>query len=256
MQRYMQALANDPAAQQQQMQAGADTKTITQDDIQKLLQTIQQLAASGNREMAAQMLAMLQSMMENLHMTRGQGGGQPQDKALNQAIQKFGEMMGKQRGLLDKTMRQRQGNGDAGDGGAQGLSRQQGALKKELDETLKSLDPKTKDALGEAGKAMENAQRALGRQDLDNAGNEQKNALEALRKGADALSALQSGQNQQAGGNDPLGRSQGANSGIKLPGATDMARARAILQELRKRAGERGRPQQELDYIDRLLREF
>jgi len=41
-----------------------------------------------------------------------------------------------------------------------------------------------------------------------------------------------------------------------LPGASEIARARAILQELRKRAGERGRPQQELDYIDRLLREF
>ena len=29
-----------------------------------------------------------------------------------------------------------------------------------------------------------------------------------------------------------------------------------ILQELRRRAGERGRPPQELDYIDRLLKEF
>lgn len=258
MKRYMQALANDPSAQRQQMQSGGDTKTITEKDIQDLMKAIQQLAASGNREMAAQMLAMLQSMMENMHMARGSGGGQPQDKALNQTIQKFGEMMGKQRSLLDKTMRQRQGNGDPKDGGPQGLSKQQGALKKELDQTLNSLDPKTKQALGEAGKAMENAQRALGQQDLDNAGNEQKNALDALRKGADALAALQSGQKagQQAGGDDPLGRSEGANGGVKLPGATDMARARAILQELRKRAGERGRPQQELDYIDRLLREF
>ncbi|MGZ5936360.1 MAG: DUF4175 family protein, partial [Rhizomicrobium sp.] len=29
-----------------------------------------------------------------------------------------------------------------------------------------------------------------------------------------------------------------------------------ILLELRRRAGERGRPQQELDYIDRLLKQF
>ena len=76
MQRYMQALANDPSAQRQQMQSGGDAKTITQDDIQKLMKTIQELAASGNREMAAQMLAMLQSMMENLHMA--QGGGRRQ----------------------------------------------------------------------------------------------------------------------------------------------------------------------------------
>jgi len=195
--------------------------------------------------------------MENMHMSQSaQGSGGQPDKALNQAIQKFGDMMGKQRSLLDKTMRQRQGNGDAKDGGTQGLLRQQGELKKELDETLKSLDPKTKDAMGEAGKAMDNAQRALGRQDLDNAGNEEKNALEALRKGADALAAMQNAQNQKSGNEDPLGRSTGDNGGVKLPGLTDMARARAILQELRKRAGERSRSQQELDYIDRLLREF
>ena len=41
--------------------------------------------------------------------------------------------------------------------------------------------------------------------------------------------------------------------GIKMPDANDLARARDILQELRRRAGERGRPPQELDYIDRLL---
>jgi uncharacterized protein (TIGR02302 family) len=258
MQRYMQALANDPSAQKpQQMQSGSETKNITEEDIQKLMQTIQQLAASGNREMAAQMLAMLQSMMENLHLVRGAGGGGAgQDKALNQTIQKFGEMMGQQRGLMDKTMRQRQGNGDPKDGGVAGLMRQQGALRKQLDEALKGLDPKLKDALGQAGKAMDNAQRALAQQNLDNAGNEQKNALEALRKGADALAAMQNAQNQKPDGEDPLGRSRGANSGFKLPGLSDMARAKAILQELRKRAGERGRSQQELDYIDRLLREF
>ena len=32
--------------------------------------------------------------------------------------------------------------------------------------------------------------------------------------------------------------------------------ARELLDELRRRAGESGRPRQELDYIDRLLRQF
>jgi len=43
---------------------------------------------------------------------------------------------------------------------------------------------------------------------------------------------------------------------VKIPDMDEMARARAILEELRKRAGERERPQQELDYYDRLLKEF
>ena len=262
MKRYMQALAANPEAQKQQMQSGGDAKTITNDDIQNLLKEIQQLSASGNREMAARMLAMLQSLLENLHMTQGSGGGSGsgQNKALNDAIQKFGDMMGKQRGLLDKTMRQRQGTGDPKDGGAQGLFKQQGALKNELDQMLQGLDPKLKKGLGDAGKAMENAERSLSRSDLDNAGNEEKKALDALRQSADALAkaqAQQNGQNGQEGKEDPLGRSNGGpGNGVKIPGASDMARARDILKELRKRAGERGRPQQELDYIDRLLKEF
>ena len=62
---------------------------------------------------------------------------------------------------------------------------------------------------------------------------------------------------QDNGQEDPLGRGPtGPGSGVKLPDANALARARDILQELRRRAGERGRPPQELDYIDRLLREF
>jgi hypothetical protein len=121
------------------------------------------------------------------------------------------------------------------------------------------MDPKRKNGMGDAGKAMDNAQRALGSNDLDNAGNEEKNALDALRKGADALAQEQNKQNGKQGKEDPLGRNNngaGAGAGVKIPGAGDLARARDILKELRKRAGERGRPQQELDYIDRLLKEF
>ena len=55
---------------------------------------------------------------------------------------------------------------------------------------------------------------------------------------------------------DPLGRAQGVEGGVKLPDASDLKRARGILLELRRRAGERGRPKEELDYIDRLLKQF
>ena len=256
MQRYMQALANNPQAQQQ-IQSGAQIKNITQDDIQQLLKTIQQLSASGNREAAAQMLAFLQGLLENLHMSQGQGNGNGQDKGLNDAIQKFGDMMGKERGLLDKTMRQRQGGGDPKDGGMQGLSKQQGATEERAGPDAARPGPQAQAGMGDAGKAMDNAQKALGGNNLDNAGNEEKNALDALRQGADALSQQQAQKNGQSNKEDPLGRNNaGSGNGVKLPGANDMARARAILQELRKRAGERGRPQEELDYIDRLLREF
>jgi hypothetical protein len=69
------------------------------------------------------------------------------------------------------------------------------------------------------------------------------------------------GQGESHEGEDPLGRAAGGTGpdlgdGVKIPDQSELQRARSILQELRKRAAERGRPQQELDYIDRLLKEF
>jgi hypothetical protein len=115
------------------------------------------------------------------------------------------------------------------------------------------------ESLGKAGQSMDQAQRSLNGKDLSNARNAQENALAQMREGADALAKqMQNGQNSQEGAQeDPLGRGQkGVGNSIKLPDANDLARARDILKELRRRAGERGRPPQELDYIDRLLREF
>ncbi|HWC63549.1 MAG TPA: DUF4175 family protein, partial [Rhizomicrobium sp.] len=142
MQRYMQALANNPGAQQQQQEMQSqDTKQLTQKDLQDLLKAIQQMAAAGNREQAQQMMAMLQNLLENLKVSKGGQGGQ-ENKALNDAIQKLGDMMGKERGLLDKTMREKQGNGDPKDGGTQGLARQQSELQKQLQDAAKGMDPK------------------------------------------------------------------------------------------------------------------
>ena len=60
---------------------------------------------------------------------------------------------------------------------------------------------------------------------------------------------------------DPLGRplrgrEYGDDTTVKVPGEIDVQRARRILEELRKRFGESLRPQLELDYIERLLKDF
>ena len=64
-------------------------------------------------------------------------------------------------------------------------------------------------------------------------------------------------------GRDPLGRplGQGASgaeegSDMRLPEEQERQRAQAIQEELRRRGGDHARPQEELDYIDRLLRRF
>ncbi|MEY4964820.1 MAG: hypothetical protein RL274_403 [Pseudomonadota bacterium] len=263
MQRYMQAMAANPPSENQAPMS-PDTKTLGENDIQQLMEMIQKLSQAGDRQQAAQLLAMLQSMLENMRMTQGgsgQGQGQSQqDKALNDKLQKFGGLMGKQRELQDKTFRQRQGQGDPKDGGPQGLQKQQQTLERQLQESLKGMDGKSAQKLREAGKAMGEAQGALGRRDLDNAGSSQNQALEALRQGAEQLAQQQQqGAKQQQGGRqDPLGRGNSpfGESGVKIPGAADLARARVILEELRRRSAQMNRPQAERDYLDRLLKAF
>ena len=111
---------------------------------------------------------------------------------------------------------------------------------------------------------MGEAQGKLGDRALDDATEAERNALEEMRKGAGQLAQnmmQQNGKDGENGSEDPLGRQNGGNgpsfgSETKLPDKSQMERARNILKELRRRAEERGRPQQELDYIDRLLRQF
>jgi hypothetical protein len=47
-----------------------------------------------------------------------------------------------------------------------------------------------------------------------------------------------------------------ATTTVKVPGEIDVQRARRILEELRRRFGENFRPQLELEYIERLLRDY
>jgi uncharacterized protein (TIGR02302 family) len=267
LQRYLQMLAQN--AQPGGAPPPPGSKTLSQQDLETLLKAIEQMAQTGARDQAAQLLAMMQEMIENLQMSQGGAGGgnSPQDKARTDAVKNLGELMGRQRELLDKTFRQEQGIGDPKDGGPKGLSQQQGQLKQSLDALQKTLNGqgvKAPQNLGHAGQAMGDAQGKLGGKDLDGAHDSQQSALDELRKGADALAKdLMNGKPGQAGAGqeDPLGRMNGAkgplaSNGVKVPDQATLERARSILMELRRRAAERGRPQEELDYIDRLLREF
>ncbi len=132
------------------------------------------------------------------------------------------------------------------------------------------------DQLGRAGDAMGEAEGELGHGNTDDAVDSQGRALENLRKGAQGLAQSmqqQMGQGQGPGrngrlgtpradqGTDPLGRplrgrDYGDDSTVKVPGEIDVQRARRIIEELRKRFGDFARPQEELDYIERLLKDY
>ena len=139
-------------------------------------------------------------------------------------------------------------------------------MREKLDNLLSNLAQNAIAApkgLGSASSAMGQSTDDLDKGSLDQSAQDQQNALKSMSQGAQALA-----QSQMAGtGNsgttdsdtDPLGRSSGATGfggAVKLPEESQLARAREILNELRKRAAERNRPQEELDYLDRLLKRF
>ena len=136
------------------------------------------------------------------------------------------------------------------------------------------------DQLGRAGEAMGDAEGQLGEGNPDGAVDSQGKALEALRKGAQGMAQSmqqQLGMGQQGPGGpgqpgrnapgraqndtDPLGRplrgrDYGDDYTVKVPGEIDVQRARRIIEELRRRFGDALRPQEELDYIERLLKDY
>lgn len=264
MQRYMQALADNPAAAENGPPPPG-SKSLNQQDLQTLLDTIKKLSESGSREQAQQLLALLQNLLENLRLSPGGGGvgsNTPQNKAMSDALRNLNDLMGKQRELLDRTFKGRQGEHVD----PKALRQGQQDIQKKLGDIMKGLGdqkvPKPGD-LDRADRSMGQSQRELQGNDLEGSSIDQKNALDALRGAAADLSAklMKDAQKDPTGTGtaDPLGRSGTGNalgSGVKVPDAKTLQRARDILLELRRRAGERGRPQEELDYIDRLLKEF
>lgn len=185
---------------------------------------------------------------------------------------------------------QNPGNGDPqqGQNGQQGdpsqsLADRQQALRGELGRQTQNLPgagtpegDAAREALGRAGRAMDGAEEALRRDDLPGALDKQAQAMEALREGMRNLGEAMA-QNQQngsrpgeqglangqdsPGARDPLGREAGATGRIGsdenlLQGEDVYRRAEELLDEIRRRSGEQGRPEIERDYLKRLLDRF
>ena len=189
---------------------------------------------------------------------RGPRGQQNQQQQQQQQGNQFGELRQNQQALreqLKKLLEEMRKRGQA-------------------DQPGQGQDPG--DGLGQAENAMRDAEGALGDGNADGAVDAQGRALEALRRGAQNLAQQmqqggpngpgpgQPGRNGPARANndtDPLGRplrgrDYGDDVTVKVPGEIDVQRARRILEELRRRFADPARPQLELEYIERLLKDF
>ncbi len=201
----------------------------------------------------------------------------------------FGQGNGESSGAIDGSANEsgqgKSGNPPARESNAADLGKRQRALRDRVENLQKRLNQAGAgaDQLGEARGAMSDAENALeqGPQSKGAAVDAQGRAVDALREGAQKLAdALQGqgdgtsaggedegqgspGQFDAADGTDPLGRPTGRKGGFGNPAARfdplaapAAERARRVLEELRRRLGEPGRPREELDYLQRLLRRY
>jgi uncharacterized protein (TIGR02302 family) len=227
------------------------TQTLRQSDLERMLDRIEDLAKSGSRDAARQLLSEMQRMMDNLRAGRQQQQQQQQGNQLNQKLDELSELMRQQQQLLDETFKMQQQNRQGGQeqqqqNGQQGeqengskpmtpqelaealknLKAQQEALQQQLGELSKELEGMGLDpsqSFGDAEQQMGEAGENLGQGKTGEATGNQGQALEALRRGVQQMIQQMAG--QQRGGQqrgegdpgqdnnrqDPLGRNQQAN---------------------------------------------
>jgi uncharacterized protein (TIGR02302 family) len=176
-------------------------------------------------------------------------------RALGELMQQFGDLTGKVPGSLsdaDQAMR------DAAQALADGKDRTAGTAEQAAIAALQKGGR-------EMGQTMA-SQFGRGQPGAEGDGEEQY--------GADGLTPGDSpgdgagrpgrhGRGDRDDGRDPLGRRYGSgatgadeSADVAIPEQRERQRTQAIQEELRRRGAERDRPQEELDYIDRLLKRF
>ncbi len=254
MQEFMQALAQQMQNNQsaQQLPPTDMQNILRKQDLDRLMDQIENLAKSGARDQAQQLLSELQRMMNNLQS--GQHQAQQGDNPMRQQMDKLGQLMQDQQRLMEETFdleqalkerrrqqyfkQDQQQDGDQQDPNGNSdelteeqlrqalrdLKEQQQALQEQLGELQQGLEEfgmSPSEGFDQAGEAMGNAGEALGEGEGGTAVDEQGRALQALREGAQDMM----NQMRQAMGESP-GRQPGQ-SGQSEPSLDPLGRPTA-----------------------------
>jgi uncharacterized protein (TIGR02302 family) len=289
LEKFLEAAQEELSKEGQDLPVDPNMEMLDADTFSDMIERARELMRLGNMDAARQMMAELSRMLQGVQ-SAVRGGSQMAEQ-MNRARQMMDglrDLIDRQQQLLDQSfeaMRQRRGadptpGAEAAEGGADSaeaqsaLRRALGDLMLEMDDMLGGFPPQ----MGDAERAMQRAQGALMDGDMAGAVRNQADALSNLQGAAEGaaeqlsrqLGAMgrMTGPGQGPGprpgqGGDPFGRGQrgfqGANvddGSVTVPTESEIRRAQELMQELRRRAGDRFRPDFERDYIDRLLRRF
>ena len=257
------------------------------DQLQSLLENLQTARRGGQMDQMSR--EMNRSLDELDRMTREQQDLRDRTYRPGQGQQRQG--MQQQPGGDDQADQgdggdnQSADNDQNGPDSEQALEQRQQDLRQRLDQLeqrRKQFGMKPQQGLDDAEQAMKEAENDLGQGQpgRGKAVDAQGRALEGLRRGAQELAQEMQqqgmGQGEQAGpgdpdgsmrqgeggpNSDPLGRqgydkTDGSRSRYDPLGVPAAQRAQQVLEELRKRLSDPSRPQEELDYLGRLMQRY
>lgn len=222
---------------------------LRQEDIDRMLDQIEDLAKQGSRDQAQQLLSELENMMNNLQMGRQQQGQNGQQGQMKQQMDKLGELMRRQQEMMNQThrleqqrrngMQQDYGQNQQGQRGGQEQQGQQGQRGEQGDQGQMS-----EEEIAEALRGLQQGQNQL-QSDLEqmmedlkglgiNPGKDFGDAGESMGQAGKSLGEAEGGQalDQQSNALDALRR-----------GGQDMMKQMQQAMGQEGQTGNRGRQQ-------------
>ncbi|MBB5073677.1 uncharacterized protein (TIGR02302 family) [Bartonella callosciuri] len=249
---------------------------LSEDSLEKKLNLIEEMAKMGSSLAAEQLLAEVEKTLDHLHVQKSDQGGekrQSQSAHMKEKMDQLGDFMRRQQEILNEThqleMEQQRGK-TAPEKQRKSLKKRQAELQSELSKLEKELSEQgfgPSDAFKKAEEKMNSAGDALDHGNNQISMQNQADALESLREGAQNVlekireTIKEAGDNQDAasGPKDPLGRplsskiDQEGQEDVVIPQESDQMRTRQILEEIRKRLGKEHILEVEKNYLERLL---
>lgn len=259
------------------------------DDLAAMLDKMEADLMSGDRNAAQEALSRLQRLLDM--MNPSMNTSMPEDmQAMMEGMNRIKDIIDRQKTLLGKTKEQAEISSMLDEMGVPDTPAGQkpfmkaGESRKEQDDLRQNLEGLTEEAqakmqkvpesFDKAAQAMGGSSAQLGDGQPEMAIPFQEEAIEHLENSRQQLSQAMAERMKQMTGlalgggmmrQDPLGRPYGGKEGdnglstgseVKVPGEAEAKRIQDIVNELRRRAGDRSRPPEELEYYRRLLKRF
>lgn len=250
---FAQRQQQNPNARRQPPDPNA--RMMTEKDLQRMMDQIENLARQGSRDQAEQLLSQLQNLMNNLQMGQARQGQQGQGQGqIQQQMNKLGELMQRQQKTMNETFdldqkmqRQFGGSDDEGEFGDNMFPGDDGSMGggQPGGEAENGQGQNGQDGKGDIPPDMAEAMRKLQQQQKDLQSDLQKLMDDLKGMGLEPGKDFSEAGKSMGNATDALGRSEGAEANDQQGNALDALRrgGRDMMQKMQQAMGQQGQSQ-------------